>query len=160
MDDGAVGEVEVSAEAVALAGLEPVHYREGFGFTTRERLSAEAWARRILEGSSWSQRAKMLAAWRLLGVGLAPLKAPGQVLGWRIQRSDPEVVVLAVRAAAGCSVRLVLRAEPGRVTHAMLVRYDTVLGRLVWTRFAPAHRRFYVDLLDRARRAGHEPLPS
>ncbi|MEU8814562.1 hypothetical protein [Actinoplanes sp. NPDC048796] len=160
MDDGAVTEAEVSAETVVLAGLEPVDYREGFGFPTGESLSAEAWARRILEGASRGDRAKMLAAWRFLGVGLAPLKAPGQVLGWRIRRSDPEAIVLAVRATAGVSARLVLRAEPGRVTHAMLVRYDSGLGRRVWTRFAPAHRRFYVRLLDRARRTGHGTSPS
>ncbi|XVU26900.1 hypothetical protein ACQPZJ_07590 [Actinoplanes sp. CA-054009] len=155
MESGAVDEAEVGAEEVALAGIAPIHYREGFRFATGERLTAEAWVRRILEGASRSERAKMLAAWRLLGVGLAPLKAPGQVLGWRILRNDPDVIVLAVRAAAGVSARLVLRAEPGRVTHAMLVRYDTGLGRRVWTRFAPAHRRFYVRLLDRARQPGH-----
>ncbi|MFF5084444.1 hypothetical protein ACFY36_46010 [Actinoplanes sp. NPDC000266] len=152
MDRGAVREEEVSTEAMALAGIEPIHYREGFSFATGERLSAETWARRILEGAPRPERAKMLAVWKLLGVGLAPLKAPGQVLGWRIQHSAPDAVVLAVRAAAGISARLVLRVEPGRVTHAMVVRYETGLGRRVWTRFAPAHRRFYVHLLDRARR--------
>ncbi|XVV14122.1 hypothetical protein ACQP2X_07175 [Actinoplanes sp. CA-131856] len=152
--------MEVGAEALGLAGLEPVHYREGFGFATGERLGAEAWARRILEEASWSERVKMLVVWRLLGVDLASLKKPGQVLGWRIQHSDAGAVMLAVRASAGVTARLVLRVEAGRVAHAMVVRYDTGLGRLVWTRLAPAHRRFYVGLLDRARRTGHGTSPS
>jgi hypothetical protein len=39
------------------------------------------------------------------------------------------------------------------VTHSMVVRYDRALGRRVWRRIAPGHRRFVRALLNRARSA-------
>ncbi|GAA0492120.1 hypothetical protein Ade02nite_21690 [Paractinoplanes deccanensis] len=184
--------MEAKPEAVALAGLAPVHYREGFALDTDARLSAEEWARLILEGAPRLARAKMLLAWTLLGVDLAPLRSPNQVLGWRIQHNTPDTIVLSTRATAGVTARLILHIAPAtnlpadpasvvgaaspspylfagppaggavepagdvhvagaaRLTHVMLVRYDRGLGRHLWTRFAPAHRRFYVGLLARA----------
>ncbi|MEV4348350.1 hypothetical protein AB0J83_28160 [Actinoplanes sp. NPDC049596] len=148
----AVREIAVDAETERLAGLEPAHYREGFVFDTAQRRDAEAWARLILEGASRPERIKMLTAWRLLAVDLAPRRSPDQVLGWRIAHRAPDMVVLGVHAATGLTARLVLRTTPTGVVHAMLVRYDRPLGRCLWTRFAPSHRRFYTKLLDRSRR--------
>jgi hypothetical protein len=156
-----------------LAALDRVDYQEAFAFAAEAGVaetrgaaggagggtaagsvrSPEEWARRILEGAPPRKRAAMLLVWTALGIRLAPLGSPGQVLGWRIRYNGPDAIVLGVRAAAGLTARVVIQADAERVVHAMLVRYDRAIARRVWTVLGPRHHRFVADLLDRASRA-------
>jgi hypothetical protein len=149
--------IPVPAAVAGLAGLEPVHYDEAFTFDTDVSRRPEEWARLILEGASPRERAVMLATWTALGIRLAWLGSRGQVLGWRILHNGPDGIVLGVRAALGLTARVVVRVEPGRVVHAMLVRYDRGLGRRIWAKVAPGHHRFVAGLLERASR---RPVPA
>ncbi len=83
-----VREVIVPPEAIARAGLDPISYREGFAFTGAVARTPEQWARLAREGASGRERLPMLGTWVALGVGLAPLGSPRQVLGWRIRHND------------------------------------------------------------------------
>jgi hypothetical protein len=147
--------IPVLAGVAEIAGLDRVDYDEAFDFETDAVRRPEDWARLILEGAPLSKRLQMVGAWTALGIRLALPGTKGQVLGWRIRRSDPEAVVLEVHAAVGLTARIVIQAEPQRVTHSMVVRYDRALGGRVWRRIAPGHRRFVRALLNRARNA-HE----
>jgi hypothetical protein len=134
----------------ALAGLDPIHYREAFAIGVDIDRSPEDWSRLILEGATAGKRAAMLRAWTLLGVRLAPLRAEGQILGWRIQRSGADAVVLAAESWAGLSARIILTATPQRVVHAMVVRFDRWFARPLWAFVAPKHQRFVQGLLEDA----------
>ena len=145
-----VREVDVPPDAAALAGLEPISYREGFTFTGAVQRRPEEWARLTLEEASMGERLAMLSTWVALGVGLAPLGSPGQVLGWRIRHQDPDAIVLGTRALVGLTARIVIRTDGPDVLHTMVVRYDRGLGARLWPRVAPRHHRFVIGLLERA----------
>lgn len=142
--------VPVPARVVEIAGLDRIDYDEAFTFETGADRLPEEWARVILQGAPLRKRLQMIGAWTALGIRLALPGTAGHVLGWRIRRSDPEAVVLGVHAAVGLTARIVIRVEPQRVTHSMVVRYDRALGRSVWARMAPGHHRFVRALLKRA----------
>jgi hypothetical protein len=131
----------------ALSGLEPVHYREAFAVAVDTDRRPEEWARLLMEGAYPRKRRAMLRAWRILGVKLRPLGSPHQVLGWRIELSDSDVVVLAAESWSGLTVRLVLAASPQRVVHTMVVRFDRPYAGLLWRVVAARHRAFVRGLL-------------
>jgi hypothetical protein len=131
----------------ALAGLDPIHYREAFAIDVDTDRRPEEWSRLIMEGASPGKRAAMLRAWTFLGVKLAPLSSEGQILGWRIQRSGADAVVLAAESLSGLTARITVTATPQRVVQAMVVRYDRWFARPLWTFVAPKHQRFVKGLL-------------
>jgi hypothetical protein len=142
--------IPVPAEIIRRAGLEPVHYREAFSFPAEVARTPEEWVRRTLEEAPPARRETMLRAWRALGVQLAKPGFDRQVLGWPILEAGPEAIVLGVRARIGLTARLVVTVAPGRVVHAMLVRYDRRIARPLWSMVAPKHAVFIVGLLKRA----------
>lgn len=131
----------------ALAGLEPVHYREAFAIDVDTDRRPVEWSRLIMEDASPGKRAAMLRAWTLWGLKLAPANADGQILGWRILHSGADAVVLAAESISGLSARIVLTANPQRVVQVMVVRYDRWFARPLWQIVAPKHRRFVKGLL-------------
>lgn len=146
----AVREIETPPALEALAALTPVDYRESLTLTTTRAETAEQWARLILERAPFSARAQMITVWTLLGIRLAPPWSASQVLGWRVLHTTPDAIVLEARAAVGLTARLVLHTTDTTLTQAMLIRFDRPLGRHIWTRLAPGHRRFLKALLARA----------
>jgi hypothetical protein len=134
-------------DVAVLVGLDRIDYREAFAFDARVVRDPEAWLRSIMEGASPGKRAAMLRVWRWLGVGLARLDSDGQILGWRIRQSTPDVVVLAAESVSGITARIVLTATSRRVVQTMVVRYDRWFARPLWTLLAPKHRRFVRGLL-------------
>src|SRR5690242_18976568 len=146
----AVRETEAPSGLEAIAGLDPVGYRESFTFTTTADRTAEQWARQILERCPLTTRAQMVTVWALLGIPLAPPWSRAQVLGWRILHNSSSHIVLEARAATGVTARLVVHATATEVSQAMFVRFDRPLGRRIWARLAPKHRRFLHALLARA----------
>ncbi|MCO8271477.1 hypothetical protein M1L60_12820 [Actinoplanes sp. TRM 88003] len=145
-----VREIETPPGLEALAGLHPVDYRESFTFATSTDRTAEQWARQTLERCPLTTRAQMITVWTLLGIRLAPPWSRAQVLGWRILHHTTSDIVLEARAATGVTARLVLHTTATSVTQAMVVRFDRPLGRRIWGRLAPKHRRFLRALLGRA----------
>jgi Protein of unknown function (DUF2867) len=131
----------------ALAGLHPIHYSEAFAIDVDTYRRPEDWMRLIMEDAFPHKRAAMLRTWKFLGLTLAPLSSEGQVLGWRVQHSGANDVVLAAESRSGLSARIVVTATPQRVVQAMVVRYDRWFARPLWRFIAPNHRRFVKGLL-------------
>jgi hypothetical protein len=142
--------IAVSPEIAELAALAPVHYRESFAVDTTGTLSPQAGGRRAREGAPAAMRETMLRGWRVLGVRLAPLGSPGQVLGWPIRSNDERAIVMGIESRVGITARLVIAAEPGRLVQAMLVRFEHVGARAAWAAIGPFHRPFVRRLLDLA----------
>ena len=144
--------VEPPPRVPGLAGLDRYDYAEAFAFGAAATRTPEEWSRRILLGASVRDRLTMLAAWTVLTVHLSPPWTP-QILGWRILHSSPDALVLGVRATIGLTARIVIVPdEAGTVVHAMLVRFDRPLGRRVWQRMAPGHRKFLGRIISQAAR--------
>ena len=151
-----VRKIALPVGTAELAGFDGYDYDEAWEIAIPDvGITPEEWARLALEGAPSAMRAVMVNGWKTLGIGLEPLGSTSAVLGWPIRRSDDAALVLGVHAGVGITARIVMRAYPGKMVHAMLVRYDNLAGRAAWNVIAPGHRKFVETLLGIARqRAG------
>jgi hypothetical protein len=118
--------------------------------------SAEEFAREALEQSPAALRRFIVSAHRyVLRFRLAPLHAPGQVLGWRIAESTPDLVRLEAESPLAHATLIGRRVEPTRVRLTTVMAYRRpAVARAIWTAVGPAHRRIAPYLLERAARSG------
>ena len=118
--------------------------------------SAEEFAREALENSPAALRRFIVIAHRyVLGLRLAPLDAPGHVLGWRVVASTQELAVLTAESPLAQAALVGRRVAPDRVRLTTFLAYRRPLvARTIWTAVGPAHRRIAPYLLERAARAG------
>jgi hypothetical protein len=118
--------------------------------------SAEEFAREALERSPAALRRFIVSAHRyVLRFRLAPLDAPGHVLGWRIVEATPDLVRLEAESPLARATLVGRRVEPTRVRLTTVLAYRRpVIIRAIWTAVGPAHRRIAPYLLDRAARSG------
>jgi hypothetical protein len=104
------------------------------------------------------QQAPRAVAWVVVAVHryllrfrLGPLAAPDRLLGWRIDKLEPDVVKLE---ASGPLMRATLigrKVEPASVTLTTYVFYQRpIVARIIWTLVAPLHRRVARFLMQRA----------
>jgi len=146
-------EVPVRAEVRALSRFPHADYADSFEAGTGGATgTAEQWARAMFEDAPVGLRTFLVRTWPLFGVRLGPLYAAGYVLGWRIVKSAPDVVVLQIRSAAGVTVRVVIQAVGGSVLAGTFVRCEGLLGRALWYAVAPIHRLVMSRLLGEATR--------
>jgi hypothetical protein len=137
-----------------LAGLDPVDYHDAFAVTTPVRRTPEEWARLGLEGAPQALRGLIVAVQKtLLGLRLAPVGSPDQVLGWEILQNGPEDLVLGVEGGIA-TPRIVVSNLPGQVVVTTLIRFDRAGAGVVWAVVAPIHRAVVRYLLDRAANLG------
>jgi len=155
---GMAERIALPATVAELAALDTVDYQEAFAIDTDTVLTPEEWARLILEGAPAATRAALLGAWKPLGVRLAPLGSDGQVLGWPIQYSGSQAIVLGVECAIGFTARMVIQVQPGRIIHAMLCRFERDAGRDAFTALAPRHTQVVRSLLEDANRRADAAL--
>jgi hypothetical protein len=112
--------------------------------------TAEQWARAVFEGAPRLVRLSIVGGWIAgLGLRLGSTRSAQYVLGWTIEASSPDVVILGVRSFM-LTARVVVRVSPSEVVHATLVRYDRRLARLVWPAAAVIHRLLVPHLLQHA----------
>lgn len=111
--------------------------------------SAQTWARAVFEDAPAPMRWFMRAGWRFpLLFQLAPTGTPGHVLGCRIIRDEPEMVLLEQRSPLMTAHNAVL-VEPTRIVWATLVSYHRPLARPLWSVAVPIHHRTLPYLLGR-----------
>jgi Protein of unknown function (DUF2867) len=122
-------------------------YADTFEVAITPGRTAEQWARAVFEGAPAGMRTFLSIGWRLLGVQLAPPRVTGHVLGWRIVKDSPDVVVLQARSMAGLTARLVLQADAAALRFATFVRCDRLVGKALWFGVAPLHRLVVSRLL-------------
>lgn len=149
MSSETVSQVELPAEAAALATLSRVDYTDAFraGMSSLPPRSGEEWAREILEGAPASVRKGLRQGWTALGLKLAPTGADGSVLGWRIRHSDADHALLGMDSRIGMPAELLLKPEDGSFLFATFVRQDNILARAVWAGIGPRHRRIVPRLI-------------
>lgn len=151
-----VREVEIPADALALATLPRVDYTDAFRvhlsagpLSAGPELSGEDWARETFEGAPERTGAGLRCGWTLLGLDLAPRRADGSVLGWRLRHGE-DFAVLALDSWIGLSGELLFRPEPGGLLFATMAELRNPVARAIWAPIAPLHRRIVSALLRRA----------
>jgi hypothetical protein len=94
---GRVRQVAVPSTARALTTLSSVEYADAFVLdtTAAHERTPEQWARVILEGAPSVPQRLVLGLLSAIGLQLAPIPSEGSIVGWKIQRSTPEFVLLA-----------------------------------------------------------------
>jgi len=91
----------------------------------------------------------------VLGFDLAPRSAPGNIMGWRIVTSVPDLTRLQATSPLLRGDLVARRDDSGRVTLSTYLFFNRPgPARLVWTVVGPLHRRIAPYLLERAAAAG------
>jgi len=132
-------------------------YADQFTIATNATVheTPEQWARAVLEDAA-GPRGQLI--WRgVLGLRLAWRNRAGHVAGWEIVDSGPTWITVAARSWM-LRGNLVIEVEEGSLSLATFVRYERAIGRKIWTRVAPRHRKAAPDLLAEAQQV-MRPLP-
>jgi hypothetical protein len=145
-----VSQIDPPPGVRALSTLPVIDYADSFTVTVTggagER-TPEQWARAVLAGAPPRVRIKLVAGWTFLGLRLGIRPPAMRILGWRIRRSTPDVLLLGAGSRLGLPAELLFRREPDGVLFATFVRQRSRLARTVWPRVIPGHQRVVASLL-------------
>jgi hypothetical protein len=148
----AATKVEVSDSSRALDTLTAPDYEISFELSIgpADVRTAEGWARACFERASRPVRWFLVGGWRFgLGLKLGPRPSTSHVLGWRIETSSPEVVILEARSRLMTAHNL-LEVHDDRVVVTTFVRYEKRAARWLWLAASQLHRLIVPRLLNRA----------
>ncbi|RKS05921.1 uncharacterized protein DUF2867 [Nocardiopsis sp. Huas11] len=144
---GYLGEHELPASFRDPGPLTGFDYVDLFTRTTSEAATSEEWARAMF-GDVPSAMERFI--WRgLLGLRLSRGRSPHTVAGWRIAERGPDWIRLSA-ASWFLTSDLLIRAGDGQVSLLTSLRYDRLLGRVVWPPLSAVHRRLGPGLLHEA----------
>src|ERR1700749_527404 len=107
-----VSQVSLPPDARSLSTLARVDYGDAFILDAGARRTAEQWVDAVLTDAPLSVRARLLSGWTSLGLNLAGHSSARRVLGWKVLRSSPEVMLLSADSILGFRGELLFRAEP------------------------------------------------
>lgn len=132
--EGDVPQVPLPAAARARSTLAHVDYEDCFMMDVPDvhERTAEQWARAVLEDAPAALRRSLRSAWRTLGMRVGPERADGFVLGWAVQRSEPDVVLLGGTSRLGMQAELLLERQQHGLLFATLVQFDNPAARTLW----------------------------
>jgi hypothetical protein len=149
-----VTRVGVPASIREISRLARIDYADAFltDVGDIEARSAEGWARAVVEGAPQPLRASLVSGWTSIGLRIALPGTDGTVLGWRIRRSDPDVVVLAAESRIGMPAELVFRRDATRLLFSTLVEKGNPAAVALWMGVEPVHLRVVPNLLGLASR--------
>ncbi len=152
MRPGWVTEVSLPADARALSTLSRIDYVDAFRVDAGGACTAEHWLRAVMEDAPLRVRTRLVTGWLALGLRLGPPWSARRVLGWKVRRSDPDVVLLAADSWLGLKGELLFRREPHGLLFATFVNLNNPAARAVWKRITPTHQRVDRSLLEHAAR--------
>jgi hypothetical protein len=90
------------------------------------------------------------SGWRgILGFQLGPRPSSTHVLGWKITKATPQLIVLNVNSPL-MSAHKVLRLGESRILMTTFVRCNGKRGRALWSAVGPIHHRTEPFLLGHA----------
>jgi hypothetical protein len=141
----------ITVPADPLNGTDAPDYADAFKVDVdpSDRRTAEELVRRGLEQAPWVVRSTIrIVHARVLLLDLAPMSAPGHILGWKIVTSEPDVVRLeCVSPRLGRAVISARRPDPTQAQLATYLYFASPASRIVWTVVGPLHRLIAPRLL-------------
>ena len=150
---GQVRQVSLPPDARELSTLARVDYEDAFVVDAGgRRPTAEQWVRAVFDDAPLAVRARLVSGWMGLGLKLGGPSSARRVLGWKVRRSSPSVVLLAADSVVGLQAELLFRTEPRGLLFATLVQQNNSAARAVWIRVIPTHQRVVRSLLEHAGR--------
>ena len=141
----------------SIIGGKPHDYADAFEVKTPDpdRRSAEDLARFALEHAPPGLAAMILIVHRhVLRFRLGPVSSPDHILGWKIVRREPDVVVLEAVSPLLRGLIVARKEDPTRVVVTTYVFHTRPLGRVLMAIVGPLHRRVAPFLLERTAAAG------
>lgn len=153
-NDGAVREIPLPDDARQRSTLDRLDYTDGFvvDITGCRHLTAEQWARAVLEGAPPSFRRTAPWAWRALGLERGPLSSDHSILSWPIKQRSEDVILLSAQGRLGMSGELLLEVHGDHLRFGTMLELRTWFARAEWARIEAPHRRIVAGLLGQARR--------
>jgi hypothetical protein len=153
-----VAAVPLPADARALTTLSRIDYEDAFLLDAGVNRSAEEWVRAMLNDAPLSVRSRLVAGWLALGLNLRGPWSAHRVLGWKVQHSDPNFVLLAADSWLGLRGQLLFRSEPHGLLFATFIQHSNPLVRSLWAKITQRHQQVVHSLLVHAGRREAEPI--
>jgi hypothetical protein len=149
-----VRQIEVPAAARELSTLSRVDYADAFRVDTGSAAgrTAEQWARAVLEDAPATTRTTLLSGWASLGLKVGRPGSDGTVLGWKVRRNTPDVLLLGADSRIGMPGELLFKRERDGLLFATFVQYGNPAARAVWAGVEHVHVRIVRSILERAGR--------
>lgn len=110
-------------------------------------MSAEQWAREVLEGAPASFRFSAPPAWFLLGLRHGASHSPRHVLGWPIRVNTADRIILCAPSRIGMPAELVFGRQGDAWLFATLLQQDNAFVATIWNVIAARHRHVVRQLL-------------
>jgi hypothetical protein len=142
-----IHQVTVPPDARALSTLSHIDYEDAFlvDVPARER-TAEQWARAVLDDAPLTTRRMLQSGWLSLGLKVGG-SGSERVLGWELQRSTQDFVLLAAGSRIGMPAQLLFQCREDTLLFATFVQQDNPLARATWAGVEPVHVRVVRRLL-------------
>jgi hypothetical protein len=150
--DRSVGAVPLPADARALSTLSRIDYEDAFLLDAGVQRSAEEWVHAMLNDAPLMVRSRLVAGWLALGLNLRGPWSAHRVLGWHVQHSDSDFVLLAADSWLGLRGQLLFRSEPRGLLFATFVQQNNPLVRSLWVKITQRHQQVVQSLLVHAAR--------
>jgi len=131
----------------SLSTLDRIDYSDVATIATTTEATPEDWTRAIVEHAAGS---KAQLFWRMIGLRLDPPSA-GHIGGWKIASTGDDWIVLET-SSWYATVNAVCEVDGGRVSLALLARFDHPFARLACPPVTLVHRRGIPMLLHLAAR--------
>jgi hypothetical protein len=150
--DWSVNPVPLPADARAFSTLARIDYEDAFRVDAGFNRPAEQWVRAMLNDAPLSVRSRLVAGWLALGLNLRGPWSADRVLGWEVQHSDPDVVLLAADSWLGLRGQLLFATEPRGLLFSTFIQQDNPLARSLWAAITQHHQHVVQSLLAHAAR--------
>jgi hypothetical protein len=146
----------VTPEVLELSTLGRADYADAFAVDVggARALTAEEWARAMLEGAPLRTRTTLLSGWTALGLKLA-IGDPEAVLGWRVREVTPDLLLVGAGGRLGLSGELLFRRVGEELHFSTFVRIAGPAATLAWAGIEHRHDVVVRSLLERL----HQPYP-
>jgi hypothetical protein len=150
--DRSVSALTLPPDARALTTLSRIDYEDAFLVDAGVERPAEEWVHAMLNEAPLIVRTRLVAGWLALGLNLRGPWSAHRVLGWKVQHSDPNFVLLAADSWLGLRGQLLFRSEPRGLLFATFIQQNNPLVRSLWAKITQRHQHVVRSLLIHAAR--------
>jgi Protein of unknown function (DUF2867) len=145
-----VDQIPLPDDARALSTLPRIDYADAFAVTADAQRSATEWVRAVVQDAPLRIRRDLWLGWIALGLKIGLPWSSDRVVGWKVKKSDPAVVLLAADSWLGFRGELLFRSEPDGLLFATLIQQSNPAARALWAAITPHHVRVVRSLLRHA----------